>query len=263
MLIFFIKKKKSKKMKRSCFEGKRVAVYQDEGVGTISLKHSLFLCEALGTQVCTLSAQDIKRGFLKSKIDLFLMPGGAASPYARKLGGMGNALLRSYVEDGGAYLGICAGAYYGCASTEFDKGGPQEVITSRDLAFFKGRALGPVIPPYDPWSEKTSRVISITTPYCKTKEDQAFGVFYNGGCTFEAPYGEAKILAMYQNEKVPAVLGLNYVKGRVVLSGVHFEYDPHRSFFNCVHLENLDRELKKHENDRINFIGHIFEFLIM
>jgi hypothetical protein len=49
-----------------------------------------------------------------------------------------------YVLDGGgAYLGLCAGAYYACASIEFDRGGPLQVAGPRELRLFAGSARGP------------------------------------------------------------------------------------------------------------------------
>ena len=79
------------------------------------------------------------------------MPGGADVPYCQALDGHGNKLIRGmqliqcqysrsrfekqltqgknwavvsadFVEAGGAYLGLCAGAYYACARIEFELG---------------------------------------------------------------------------------------------------------------------------------------------
>ena len=38
-----------------------------------------------------------------------VFPGGADSPYQEKLQGEGNRVIRQFVEEGGWYLGFCAG----------------------------------------------------------------------------------------------------------------------------------------------------------
>ena len=46
---------------------------------------------------------------------------------------------QEFVENGGSYLGICAGAYFACDYIEFDKNGPLEVVGPRDLKFYPGK----------------------------------------------------------------------------------------------------------------------------
>lgn len=56
-----------------------------------------------------------------------IVAGGADLAYCAQLNGAGNAVIRRYVSSGGAYLGLCAGAYYACRRVEFEPGGPLEV----------------------------------------------------------------------------------------------------------------------------------------
>ena len=51
-----------------------------------------------------------------------VMPGGADRPYCAALNGEGNRRIRAFVEAGGAYLGLCAGAYYASQRVEFELG---------------------------------------------------------------------------------------------------------------------------------------------
>ena len=62
-----------------------------------------------------------------------------------ELGNGGNRRIRSFIENGGKYLGICAGGYYGTSKVEFDVHGPLEVNEERELKLFKGRAIGPAL----------------------------------------------------------------------------------------------------------------------
>eukprot|EP00889_Picochlorum_renovo_P001017 jgi/Picre1/28047/NNA_001007.t1 len=78
---------------------------------------------------------------------VLVMPGGADVPYCRDLGETGTRIIREWVEEkGGFYLGLCAGAYFGSARVEFEKGTELEVVGERRLRFYKGTARGSVYP---------------------------------------------------------------------------------------------------------------------
>src|SRR5256885_1741954 len=95
-----------------------IAVYHDQGTGELS---RACLMSALagafagrarvrrvrGAELCASDAWHATTALLA-------IPGGAASPYAARLNGPGNASIRRYLERGGALLGMCAGAYYVC-----------------------------------------------------------------------------------------------------------------------------------------------------
>jgi glutamine amidotransferase-like uncharacterized protein len=78
------------------------------------------------------------------------MPGGRDLPYVKKLQGQGNRNISDFVRNGGSYLGICAGAYYGCSLVQFAQGDSLlEVVGPRELAFFPGISQGPVFAGFD------------------------------------------------------------------------------------------------------------------
>jgi len=65
---------------------------------------------------------------------LLVFPGGADMGYCRSLNGEGNRRIEQYVRRGGAYLGLCAGGYYGSSRCEFEVGnGALEVVGPREL----------------------------------------------------------------------------------------------------------------------------------
>ena len=184
----------------------------------------------------------------KQSCQLLIMPGGRDLPYCKELDGPGNKQIRSFVEEGGSYLGICAGAYYGSAYCEFDKGDPNmEVLGPRELAFFPVTARGPVFPGFNYTSNAGAHVAGASV----TKEGEEtigpikepFSLFYNGGCDFvpretasSTPY---QVLVTYTGEcephpspptptvtGLPAVIGGSIGEGRVILTGLHFECSP-------------------------------------
>jgi len=137
----------------------KALVYCGPGAGSRSVGSAV---EALQrqvqphVQVKTVDARDIVESDEWHRNALVLvMPGGADVPYCRKLNGRGNDSIRSYVENGGSYLGLCAGAYYGCSRVEFEVEDPVlEVQGERELGFFEGSGRGSVYPGFEYESEK-------------------------------------------------------------------------------------------------------------
>ena len=70
----------------------------------------------------TLGTAPLLRGGWEARCELLVFPGGADLPYCKALNGEGNRLIGEYVRGGGAYLGLCAGAYYASATVDFEAG---------------------------------------------------------------------------------------------------------------------------------------------
>ena len=101
-----------------------------------------------GVQTCALpiyiiSAKQVIEDDWQDSTSIFIMPGGRDLMYLRKLKSEGCKKIKEFVEEGGSYLGICAGAYFGAEAVEFEKGNALEVVGTRDLNFVKAKAIGP------------------------------------------------------------------------------------------------------------------------
>ena len=239
-----------------------IYIYNDAGVGEESLNQILKMFSDIPgftRNIQTINAEQIINKNWSINTSLFVMPGGADLPYAQKLNGAGNQKIIEYVKSGGSYLGLCAGAYYATSYIEFDKGGKLEVIGDRELKFFKGKAIGPALAPYDYDSENGSRVAKITTTFSDLPEAT---VYYNGGGYFEnAENSEnTEIIAYYQNE-FPAIIRENYGEGTVILSGVHFEYNPYLLDSKDPHLQKIIPELIYNDTSRLMLIAHLLKIL--
>lgn len=124
-----------------------------------------------------------------------VLPGGADSPYARDLAGAPNASIRSFVEGGGTYIGLCAGAYYGCAAIDFEPTDPALAVAGpRELAFFKGRALGAAVPGFEYETERGSAAVELAwrraapnAPWRRARD------YCNGGPVFVAADGASPL----------------------------------------------------------------------
>lgn len=198
---------------------KTIVIYQDEGVGDFGLSclQSFFKND----DVRLVDAQAVIDNSALSGADIFVMPGGADLPYCRKLNGAGNRNIRAFVENGGTYLGICAGAYYACRHIEFHKGREDEICESRELALIDTTAIGslPELAPYYDDTLRTVAAVRLITP----DQSETVCAYYHGGCYF-TPGDEASVHARYDMRGNPAAIMEKPVgKGRVILSGVHLE----------------------------------------
>ncbi|HEU4838614.1 MAG TPA: BPL-N domain-containing protein [Micavibrio sp.] len=197
---------------------RNIVIYRDEGVGEFGLKCLAEFFE--GDDVWFATAEAVIDGRILGMADLFIMPGGADLPYCKKLDGAGNSNIRAYVEDGGTYLGVCAGAYYGCEAIEYHKGREDAIVQERELALAPATAVGSIpqlAPAYD-LTLNSAAVISL-----KGCGHQAY---YHGGPYFQLN-GKVDVVAYYDLPfAAPAIIRSKVGHGTAILSGVHFEVRP-------------------------------------
>jgi len=206
----------------------QILVYVDEGVEGRSARHALSaLIGLVGLgRVRRVNHWTLRMGGWEASTALVVMPGGRDLPYLRRLGGQGNRRLRQFVEQGGAYLGLCAGGYYGAARVAFEVGGPLEVVGPRELGFYPGTASGPAYGKnqFDYKSEagaRAARIIHLPT-------GKRASVYFNGGCAFLGPQEQA--VAHYADlpGTPAAIVHCRVGLGHALLSGVHLEANPWR-----------------------------------
>lgn len=247
--------------------------------------------------VDTVTPEELLQDNWTHSCSLVVMPGGRDLPYVAKLRGAGNQRIKDFVHNGGSYLGLCAGGYYGAAAVEFAKGDPVlEVMGPRELGFFPGVARGPVFPGFQYKNNSGGRACSVRlTPHAVSlvrgmfpDETKTFvgalepdlsliARFYlNGGCSFVTPdtrtsAGKVRVdvLGEYQDmdgyEGFAAVVQCHAGKGTAVLSGVHFEASPSMltaEFKNDVHIGKLLPELVPHEPYRDLLFSSIVKHLV-
>jgi len=100
----------------------RVAIYDDAG-GSAKGPPSCERClpQGKGFAVKRVKAADIRAGEL-ANFDVLIQPGGSGSGQAKALAKEGRDEVRKFVDQGGGYLGICAGAYLASADYEWSLG---------------------------------------------------------------------------------------------------------------------------------------------
>ena len=214
-----------------------------EGTTVESVRHCLYTLRCLLAPhyaVTPVTGDMIIKEPWMSTCALFVIPGGADLGYCKTLNGAGNRRIAQFVRRGGAYLGLCAGGYYGCKKCEFEVGDKTlQVIGDRELAFFPGTCRGCAFPGFVYHSEAGARAAEIGV----SKEALGVGVgtvpdvvksYYNGGGVFvDAPLHAdegVEVLASYTKELhvdpgqgAAAVVYCKVGEGAAILTGPHPE----------------------------------------
>jgi len=180
--------------------------------------------------------QLINEGKLTSQVKALVMPGGADLYYCEKLNGQGNHVIRNYVEAGGTYLGICAGAYYGCSEIGWMENTADEIAGQRELAFFPGKSTGPISQFTPDYTAQETAVVEIKDAAGKT-----YSVCYWGGPQFVAPYpDDVEVMARYtalENSNA-ALIKRNIGTGQAILSSSHLEISANLLALRGYELDN-------------------------
>ena len=250
-----------------------IYIYNGPGVSPISflqMKEGLRDVVDPSYVIKEVGPEEVKKASWIKDAVLFVMPGGGDISYCKSLSENGNKVIKDYVNKGGAYLGVCAGAYYASDNIVFSKGTPLEVIGKRDLAFFKGQAEGPVLASYDYKTNAGARLSFVKwsdESNFDIKKDTIFPSYFNGGCQFVDAKKVPNVtpLAFYLEsngkENKAAIVDIKVGEGRALLSGVHFEYSPKLLDKDDPFLKNIREDLLKKDKDRMRLFKGILKRL--
>ncbi len=196
--------------------------------------------------------------------DALLFGGGYAYPgYTVHVSDRGKARIQEFIQRGGAYIGICAGAYFACDSLDYE-GYTWGDESGYDTDLYPSVCGGPVheVSTYPHWAPATVDFPGHEA-YAEFEEGEfQRQLYYAGGPFFPEPLPHIEVLATYADEGPhqgePAAVTLPYGRGRVVLWGPHPEVLESEDLPHVV-LDHANRELyativawaaRKHEEHR-------------
>lgn len=249
---------------------KRLLVYNDLGVGPMSRTYtSTCLTEMVDTNRCIVSEINSHQLILdnwENQCCLLVIPGGADSFYHQLLSGVGCRKIRDYVERGGSYLGLCAGAYFATRAFEFDRGGELEILATRELSFFPGCAIGPAygVGTYRYDSHYGARASKLSC-YIDGAPSQV-SVYSNGAPYFLGDKDDLKdvsILARYLDiEGEPAaIVECQVFKGKAILCGPYPIFSLNCLDANNEFIRSILSELETHDDNRRQLVSQILHRL--
>ncbi|KAI9888891.1 MAG: biotin holocarboxylase synthetase [Vezdaea aestivalis] len=219
-----------------------VLVYAGSGSTVESVRQCLYTLRRLLAPryaVITVTGEALIKEPWTASCALLVFPGGADSRYCQTLDGAGNRRIAQYVARGGAYLGFCAGGYYGSKRCEFEVGNkPLEVIGSRELALFPGVCRGCAFSGFVYHSEAGTRAAKVRVnkaSFSAGSMPEVFRVYYNGGGVFvdaeKMEENGVEVLASYTEplsvdggKGAAAVVYCKVGDGGAILTGPHPEF---------------------------------------
>lgn len=211
----------------------RAAIFKDSGVSpTCALASLQILNKTPGFFASYVSADDVRNGELKN-YDVVLFPGGSGNGESRALGDEGWKELRAFLDNGGGYLGTCAGAYMPLVNLSRDAG---RLINAelQEGEWERGEAILKI-----ELSDEGKRVLGDISGQVDINYQNG-PVFHPANYEPLEPY---TVLAYFRTETAennapkgvqvnsPAIAYGPYGKGRVIICSPHPELTPNLNFF--------------------------------
>lgn len=203
------------------------AIYTGSGTWEPSITAFKKFLEWKGLTWQEVNAKTINDKDLRPLYRGIFMPGGWAYDYKRAIKSSGNQHIRDLINNGGAYIGMSAGAYYACDNVRWEgKDYPYY------LKLFQGDCIGP-IDEIAPWPNYVMTAMNINQNHSANLYEPATeDILYYGEPYFVARQGqEMQVLASWivpanpEANNAPGIIGFNYGSGRVLLVGPHPEIE--------------------------------------
>jgi biotin--protein ligase len=197
-------------------------VFSDKGVclpSAKALKKQLKTLLGPSISVFEVDGEYLRTQKWEDKTVVLAMGGGICSEWDQQLQAEGIQKIRNYVLGGGKYIGFCAGAYFASAKSCF--GGVEK---NRPLAFFPGRAVGPLVKG-DYLSLEGARATDVSFKIKGVSVDGA--LYYQGGCLFDVEEDSTgvEIMGLYCCIGKAAAVFCKVGKGCAFLFGPHPEFN--------------------------------------
>lgn len=232
-----------------------ILVYSGPGVSTTALAHTKRTLQELcpSYDVRPTSALELALAPWQETASLLVIPGGRDLPYVAEFSKLhrredasqvcAQDTVRDWVENGGSFIGICAGGYFASAHCSFEKGTDMQVVGERPgLHFFPGECRGTVYKGFVYESDAGARVVRLDltgTPSAMQSPQDRLAMHYNGGGAFidAAQYTKAGVTVLakwprddpalashddYADEA--AIVHCQVSKGQAILFGTHPEF---------------------------------------
>lgn len=157
---------------------------------------------------------------MKEICDILVFVGGWSAEYMHYIENHAN--IRSFVENGGCFVGFCAGAYYASSTMRWG-----DNTFEYPLGLFSGEAAGPLSLGWGSLSPvELNKGILFNESFLDTME-----MWYFDGPRFTGfAADDVDVLARYSSNGEAAIIAFSFGQGRVLLSGPHPElgYVPSR-----------------------------------
>lgn len=201
-----------------------VRVYNGPGTCSECVDWTIEAFSSLYNSVTTISALEIKDMEWMATTKILIIPGGAANPYHNELGELGMDNIIKFVHSGRTLIGICAGAYFTAAQSNFALGTKLEV-KNEHLGLFPGEAKGPFFKDFN----YLDNTIHYSLIPCLDSISRNSHIHGGGWFIDPEKYQSISVLARYEYEScgraaIIKITDCGKGKGMVLASHIHFEH---------------------------------------
>lgn len=211
----------------SALNGADFAIYTGSGTWEHSITAFEEFLEWKNLTWEEVSAWDINNNDLHPIYQGLFMPGGWAYNYKKSIHDSGDQNIRDFINAGGAYIGMSAGAYYACDNVRWE---------GKDYPYFLNLFHGDCIGPIEeiaPWPEYVMTTMIINQAHEANAYEPATEDMLYYGEPYFVPYTgqEMQTFASWNVpsnpslDNTPGIIGFNYGLGRVLLVGPHPEIE--------------------------------------
>lgn len=160
------------------------------------------------------SEEDIHKGRLQDRLDIIIFPGGFSEPYRYFIRDHGP--VRDFVNKGGIFVGICAGAYYAADIMIWG-----DNVHDYPLNLFSGKAVSA----YDliDWGALSTLYLNLDYDFQASYGESLDMLFLDGPFFEFSEEQEVDVLAEYRVNGKPAIISFTFGEGKVLLLGAHPE----------------------------------------
>ncbi|UCG52314.1 MAG: hypothetical protein JSW58_01815 [Candidatus Latescibacterota bacterium] len=199
-----------------------IGLYAGRGADEDCVEASRSMFKWMGHAVELLGPQSFQKQDL-GKFKLLCFPGGDMYEYAQDISSTGKENIRTYVENGGAYIGICGGAYFASERVVW----LENQLQMEPLRLYEGTARGPLneVILYPAYGMCKIVFVESEHPITSEQPDSAWVLYYWGPALVPDDDRTVTILGRYDQGDAPAVLSFAYGDGRVFLIGAHPEFE--------------------------------------
>lgn len=200
----------------------KIAVYSGSGCWAESITAARNMFEWMGCTTEIVSASSINAKGLAGYSALYI-PGGDMYLYSHDISASGKTNIRAFVSGGGAYIGICAGAYFASRSVSW-RG---SALAMEPLRIFPGTASGPIdaIAAYPDYGMCRVNVAGHDHPITAGQPDYLWTLYYWGPVLVPDAGAPVTVIGRYDIVSQPAMVAFEYGQGRVFLVGAHPEIE--------------------------------------
>jgi len=156
-----------------------------------------------------------------NRFDIVIVPGGDPRALISAFGSMGRSKIQSFVQFGGSYIGLGAGA----SIADTTKG------QWPGLGLFYGQSRWPCdnIAPYPEYTLTEIVKAGWDPPLCRVCADRYLTLYRWGPELMPSNLAAVDVIYNYQITSTPAILSFKYGVGKVILSGCQLEIEENDS----------------------------------